>query len=395
MNQAIAGISEIVPSAAPVSRNAALGLVPLASVPREAWDSLAAAPADPNGFFDAGFALNSAAFAHNGRGTKALTAYDHGRLTGVLPVATARRALKLPLPVLVSTQPYNSLTTPLLDRADPQRAAGALIDAAAAAGAPLLVLQMVALEGPAHDALQAALAERGLAATADNVYQRAALSTDLDAETYLRSGLGAKKLKELRRQSHRLADEDAVAYVFAKTPEAISPALDRFLDLEARGWKGQRHTGLGQHAGDAAFTRAMALDMGARGLFEIAELTLDGTTIASGLLMKQADRVLFFKIAYDESLARFSPGVQLTIELTRRLIEDPSVKFVDSTATAEHPMIDHVWRERLTVGDLYIPTRRNDAVGPLLGKLIRLRQNAREHAKRLYYFVRNRMEKTS
>jgi hypothetical protein len=139
----------------------------------------------------------------------------------------------------------------------------------------------------------------------------------------------------------------------------------------------------------------MARDMGARGLFQVAELTLNGATIASGLLMRQADRVLFFKIAYDESLSRFSPGVQLTVELTRRFIEDPTVKFVDSTATAEHPMIDHVWRERLTVGDLYIPTRRNDAVGPLLGKLIRLRRSTREQAKRLYYFVRNRLEKAS
>ena len=173
----------------------------------------------------------------------------------------------------------------------------------------------------------------------------------------------------------------------------VAAALDRFLELEARGWKGKRRTGLGQHAGDATFVRAMAADLSARGALEVAELTLDGVTIASGLVMRQADRALFFKIAYDEAFARFSVGVQLTVELTRRFIADKSLTLVDSTAASDHPMIDHIWRERLVVGDLYIQTRRGDALGPALGKLIRLRRNARNHVKRLYHFLRNRLEK--
>lgn len=370
-------------------------LVPLGDVPRAQWDALAAAPLDPNGFFDPGFVLNAAAHARHGGGVQALAAYSAGRLIGLLPVMTASRAVKLPIPALIATQPYNSLTTPLLDRQQGERAAGALIDAAAASGAALLVLQMAAMEGPAFDALSAAVAARGLEMVADNVYERAALGTDLDDETYLRSGMGSKKLKELRRQSHRLADEGAVDYVYSTTPEAVGPALDRFLELEARGWKGKRKTGLGQHDGDAAFVRAMALDLSARGNFEVAELTLDGRTLASGLVMRQAGRALFFKIAYDEAYARLSVGVQLTVALTRRFIADPSVSFVDSTAASEHPMIDHVWRERLTVGDLYIQTRPGDAVGPLLGRLIRFRRDARNQIKRLYHIIRNRLEKTS
>lgn len=370
-------------------------LLPLADIARTQWEALAADPLDPNGFFDPGFSLNSAVHAHHGGGAQALAAYSAGRLVGLLPVMTASRAVKLPIPALISTQPYNSLTTPLLDKQQAERAAGDLIDAAAASGASLLVLQMVAMEGPAFDALSAAIAARGLEVVSDNVYERAALSTDLDDETYLRSGMGSKKLKELRRQSHRLADEGAVATVYSTTPENVGPALDRFLELEARGWKGKRRTGLGQHPGDARFVRAMAPDLAARGNFEVAELTLDGRTLASGLIMRQADRALFFKIAYDEAYARLSVGVQLTVELTRRFIADKSLKFVDSTAASEHPMIDHVWRERISVGDLYIQTRPGDAVGPLLGRLIRFRRDARNHIKRLYHFVRNRLEKKS
>jgi CelD/BcsL family acetyltransferase involved in cellulose biosynthesis len=370
-------------------------LVALSGIARAQWDALAGDPIDPNGFFDPGFSLNSAGHAQHGSGAQALAAYSAGRLIGLLPVMSASRAVKLPIPALIATQPYNSLTTPLLDRQQAERAAGALVDAAAASGASLLVLQTAAMQGPAFEALSAAIAARGLEMVSDNVYERAALATGLDDETYLRSGMGSKKLKELRRQSHRLADEGAVAYVYSNTPEAVAAALERFLALEVRGWKGKRKTGLGQHAGDAAFVRAMATDLAARGNFEVAELTLDGVTLAAGLIMRQADRALFFKIAYDETYARLSVGVQLTVELTRRFIADKTLTFVDSTAASEHPMIDHVWRERLKVGDLYIQTRPGDAVGPLLGRLIRFRRDTRNSVKRLYHFIRNRLEKTS
>ena len=60
-----------------------------------------------------------------------------------------------------------------------------------------------------------------------------------------------------------------------------------------------------------------------------------------------------WKIAYDESLARFSPGVQATMEFTEALVADDTVA-VDSCATPDHPMIDHLWRERLAMADLMI-----------------------------------------
>ena len=58
-----------------------------------------------------------------------------------------------------------------------------------------------------------------------------------------------------------------------------------------------------------------------------------------------------WKIAYDERRARFSPGVQLILDATERLLGDPCIERVDSCATPDHPMIDHVWRERLMLAD--------------------------------------------
>ena len=391
--------TSILPSSATAFHTASDGLVrrlDIAAVPRAAWAALCARAIEPNIFFDPGFALPAAALAGGGKGADALLAFHGGQMTGFVPVVSAWQAFRLPVPALVAQQPYSPLSTPLLDVAHAAEAAGCLIDSAAAAGAHLLVLPDMALEGPAAAAFHSALAQRGLTPLTHHAHERAAFdATTSDVDEYFRAGMGAKRLKEMRRLRNRLADDGAVDFTVADTPATLAPALARFLDLEARGWKGERGTGLAQAKGDAAFISAAAADLGARGALEIVELTLSGTTIASGLVLRQGDRAFFFKIAYDENLGRCSPGVQLTLELTKRLADDPTITLVDSTAAAGHPMIDHIWRERLAIGDLLIPTRSGDPVGPALAKLVMARRRAREEAKRLVQFARSIREKRS
>ena len=68
-----------------------------------------------------------------------------------------------------------------------------------------------------------------------------------------------------------------------------------------------------------------------------------------------------WKIAYDEKFSRASPGVQLLLDVTQALLEDGSVARADSCATADHPMIDHIWRERLALSDQLISLRAGPA----------------------------------
>src|SRR5262249_10566175 len=77
----------------------------------------------------------------------------------------------------------------------------------------------------------------------------------------------------------------------------------------------------------------------------------------AAITLSSGDRAWTWKIAYDEAYARFSPGVQLMLEVTETLLADNSVAQVDSCATADHPMIDHLWRERLALSDRFIAVR--------------------------------------
>ena len=75
------------------------------------------------------------------------------------------------------------------------------------------------------------------------------------------------------------------------------------------------------------------------------------------ITLRSADTAWFWKIVYDEKFAQYSPGVVLTFAVTEDLVEDTSLVRTDSCATANHPMIDHIWRERLALCDRLIAVR--------------------------------------
>jgi hypothetical protein len=174
----------------------------------------------------------------------------------------------------------------------------------------------------------------------------------------------------------------------ARRPDEIGPALETFLQLEASGWKGKRGTALIQHAGDATFIRRAVPALAETAQCEIVTLRAGATPIAAGIVLRHQDRAFFFKLGIDERFARYSPGVQLTLDLTRHLCADPAIASADSTASADHPMINPIWRGRFAIGDVLIPLRRNDPVVALIhGALVSLNV-AHEAARRVVHRLR-------
>jgi len=217
---------------------------------------------------------------------------------------------------------------------------------------------------------------------------RACLDATREPDELLRDALGAKKLKELRRQRHRLAEHGVIRFDVARTREQVAAALEIFLRLEASGWKGKRGTALIQNDGDVAFVRRAAPALAETGQCEIVTLCAGDTPVAAGIVLRHQDRAFFFKLGIDERFAKFSPGVQLTLELTRHLCADPTIATADSTASADHPMINPIWRGRFAIGDVLIPLRRNDPVVPLIHAAMMLRGLVRELARRAVHLIR-------
>jgi CelD/BcsL family acetyltransferase involved in cellulose biosynthesis len=311
-----------------------------------------------------------------------------GRLIGLMPVVPMSRAYKIPLPALVSGHPYSTLCTPLLDRDMAHDAAAQLMQAARDEGAHALILREISLDGAAMKAFDEVLRGEALRPRVLQSHLRACLDATRDAEELLREALGKKKLKELRRQRHRLAEYSATRFEVARRPEAVAAALETFLRLEASGWKGKRGTALLQDDGDAAFIRRAAPALAANRQCEIVTLHADIMRVAAAIVLRHQDRAFYFKLGIDERFAKFSPGVQLTLDLTRHLCADPAIAAVDSTAAADHPMINPIWRGRFAIGDVLIPLRRNDPVVRLIHTAMTLRLKLREFARGAVHVMR-------
>ncbi len=204
-------------------------LIDLADVPMRAWSHLSACAIEPNAFYDPAWARSVSAHARGRSHAKALLAWDGpDRLIGMLPVVSAWRTLKLPIPVLVAWQAYAPLTTPLLDHDAAEQAAGGLLDAARKAGAAAILFPDLAQDGPAAAAITGALARRGIRPHIHATHQRARLDARGDAAVLLRDALGPKKLKELRRQRNRLADLGPVEFHMARSPKRSRPRSRHF-----------------------------------------------------------------------------------------------------------------------------------------------------------------------
>ena len=99
-------------------------LAPLSDITASQWRRLAERAVEPNGYYLPDWELAVNAFARGRTGVSALGAWADApavqdgttSLIGLVPVISLWRAYKIPLPALVSADPYGTLSTPLIDR---------------------------------------------------------------------------------------------------------------------------------------------------------------------------------------------------------------------------------------------------------------------------------------
>jgi CelD/BcsL family acetyltransferase involved in cellulose biosynthesis len=323
---------------------------------RLAWDALAACAAEPNPFHESWYLL-PALRAFDPQGRIALLRFEAGgELAGLLPLHAPLRYYRRPIPQLASwVHPNCFLGAPLVARGLEREFWRALFDwADAHAGRSLFLhLAQMPLAGPLHEGLQAVLAEQGRLAAVVHREERAMLASDLSPEAYFEASLSGKKRKELRRQFNRLADLGEVTMTCTTGEEHLARWIEEFLALEHSGWKGTNGSALASHQTTTRLFKEALFGAAAQGKLERLTLSLDGEPIAMLANFLNPPGAFSYKTAFDERYARFSPGVLVQRE-NLALLNKPAIEWCDSCAAADHPMIDHIWRERRAIGRLSI-----------------------------------------
>ncbi len=323
---------------------------------RAAWDALAQRAAEPNPFHESWYLL-AALRAFDPRGTVKLFQFEvAGALAGLLPVHTPPRYYGWPVPNLASwVHPNCFLGVPLVARGLESEFWRALLrwaDTHAGRGL-FLHLAQLPLTGPLYDALQQVLREERRPAALVQREERAMLASDQSPEAYFEASLSGKKRKELRRQFTRLSELGEIRFTRSGDAGDLADWIEHFLALEHSGWKGTNGSALSSHQTTAQLFREALAGAAAHGRLERLTLILGNQPIAMLANFITAPGAFSYKTAFDERYARYSPGVLVQRENLAILGAD-GIDWCDSCAAADHPMIDHIWRERRAIGRLSI-----------------------------------------
>jgi CelD/BcsL family acetyltransferase involved in cellulose biosynthesis len=321
--------------------------------PVNEWQDLAANASETNAFLEPWFAKAAIAHLREGSDVWQIEVRTDTLLTGLMHLSLHKGYGRIPVNYLGNWTHYQCfMGTPLI-RAGHEtgfwEAVLALLDSAD--WAPnFLSLSGIEAHGPVHQGL----VRSGRACAIVHRHERALLRSELDGEAYLEASLRGKKRKELRRLANRLSEMGTVAFrVF--DGEGLEDWCEAFLSLEASGWKGAEGAALGNTKETRAFFAEMMAGAQTAGRLDFQRLDLDGRAIAMLINFRTPPGSWSFKIAFDEELSRFSPGVMIELENLKRVLADPDVDWMDSCAAEGHPMIDKLWMERREIVQLTVP----------------------------------------
>lgn len=331
---------------------------------RAEWSALTDRASEPNPFLEWWYLLPSLRALDPDHTVKLLCAELDGALVGLIPVRTERRYYGRPIPHLASwLHPNCFLGAPLVAAGQERAFWRGLLNWADRHGGSALFLHLaqLPLDSALTSALSDVLAEQDRFAAIVHREERAMLASDLAPDAYLEAAMSGKKRKELRRQFARLSELGDVRLERRTDAEGLDRWIVDFLTLEHSGWKGSAGSALASHHATTELFREALAGAAAHHRLERLNLTLDGQPLAMLASFLTPPGAFSYKTAFDERFSRFSPGVLLQRE-NLAMLDHPAVRWTDSCAAADHPMIDHIWRERRAIGRISIaiggPLRR-------------------------------------
>ncbi|MBI1262471.1 MAG: GNAT family N-acetyltransferase [Rhizobiales bacterium] len=356
------------------------------SNPQFEGDALQAAMTYLGGDDEARIALVWGRAAHDGKRI----------LLGVFPYRESRFLFGLPVRVWsIWTHIHSYIATPLIRKGHEKQAVAMFLSFADKAGAGLVRMPLFEGVGGFDAALTQVMAEEGRVARETERHERAFLQSDAETgEAYLAAHMRKKKRKEFNRLWNRLSEQGDLQFLTHEGGEDIDHTIDRFLRLEAKGWKGKRGTALRVRPSEKRYFETICKAAYREGKLHVTELTLDGEAIAMLASFRAGEGLYTFKIGFDEAWGKYSPGALLMMKVIDPFLRDPRTAWVDSCAIPNHPMIDHIWAERRLMRSLIVGTSHR--ASPLFvfyaGIMTRLVDKARDVARHYYHRMRKEIE---
>jgi CelD/BcsL family acetyltransferase involved in cellulose biosynthesis len=278
-----------------------------------------------------------------------LTAYQDGRLAGVLPLYRFRGTLSS------TTNPH----TPSFDfLAANETAVEQLSHALFSQRAHRIDLSFLIPTDPGVSPVHLA---------ADTARYRV-LTESIQAAPYVaingiswdayESGLGKNLRKDIRRRRRRLEEEGRLTLEVSDGKERLDEHLEEGFRVEGSGWKGSYGTSINARPATRRFYTEIALWAAERGWLRLAFLRLDGQALAFDYCLEYNRIHYALKTGYDPAYERFSPGKVLRhLMIARAFSEELAIYDFLGIADAYKKPWTNAQQERLFLR-MFAPTAR-------------------------------------
>ena len=275
-----------------------------------------------------------------------LLAWDGDRLVGLWALRERRSAPLFPKFLAAPPYEYAFVANPVIDPGTDVMPA--FFDAIAREPALPKVIQLKLLDGDDATcrAIVSALGARNGQMLKLSERTRPFLGSESERK---RSGSTGKKL---RQDWNRLSGVGAVEIGNERSPGEVRAALEVFLAMEARSWKGANGTALLCDEDDAAFARRFIGGLAEHSSASVALLRVDGKAIAAQVLLYSGAMAYTWKTAFDAAFAKFSPGALLIDKATDALFA-AGIAQIES-CSAESSFMEQLWTGRRTTVDMLV-----------------------------------------
>ena len=319
------------------------------------WRDLVARAAEPNPFFEPELLIPALTHLDPNGDVRLLTIRDDDRALAAFPVRVMPKWKHLPGTALVTWRhDYCFLGTPLVDRTALLPAVQALVEHVGSRSARLVVLDWVASDGPVLETFDAAQHARLVML---ETFERALLERRTDGD-YL-AALGKETRRRLGQRRRALERDVGELHMVDRAADAV--AYNRFLELEAAGWKGVEGTALASNPAHAAFFREVVARFAEEGRLELRSLeTADGTTLAMSVRLVAGDGVFCFKVAHDERYRKYAPGLQLELDTLPEFHARAGTCWADSCTAPGNEFFEGLFPSRRRLASVVL-TRRSGA----------------------------------
>jgi CelD/BcsL family acetyltransferase involved in cellulose biosynthesis len=328
------------------------------------WRDLAEHAIEPNPLFEADCMIPAAHHLWNGDQMLLVIAEDEGQFFGCFPVirkaGVDQRIAELPgvrRPVLtthVRRLRYDG--TPLIRAERGIEAATALLSALTdrthRKDAGILVLEALRDNGPVSEYLRMSAESLKLPMHTYRTYPRPVVQRRDDL-TYL-SIHGSKTLRANERKRRQLGDKLG-GKVQLVDRSADRSGINELLALEAAGYKAKNDGAMELHPGESEWFREMCDRFRETNRLHLYSLQVGETIAAMQLLVRGGDGLFSLVVTYDEDDAKFSPGIQMYIEVINRFHNSTDAQWLDSCTYADNGTFLWLYPERPTVSTLLIP----------------------------------------